>query len=147
MENNSPCIYYCYSMNNVKKNNLLSVYTYIKFSMVKVIITMNKKSGIYAKERKEKIISSHFGENWKIEYSNMSIDALYKKAIGDERKTLFCKVTPECKKFLDEMVEHNDIMKSELVESMIRKEYSKFKNNMDYKIDNLINQFVDLNEK
>lgn len=104
---------------------------------------MNNNNADYAKKRKEKVISSKLGEDWEEQYPGASIDALYNKSIGDERKTIFCKIAPEVKEMFDEICENTDTKKSEFIENMIKKAYVEYQTNMETKISDLVNQFVD----
>lgn len=77
----------------------------------------------YATQRKVRIIENALGPNWRAE-NNGSIDAIYNRIVGDDRKNIFCKVRPGVKVKLDEMVQHYDVKVSELIETLIEKEHS-----------------------
>lgn len=96
----------------------------------------------YATARKIKVIEHKLGDNWKSQYYGKSIDAIYNMVIGDMRKNLFCKIDPEIKKCLDEMVDYHDMKMSELVEKLIEEEYDRFRIVRDAKVAEMANQFT-----
>jgi len=77
----------------------------------------------YATTRKVKIIESAAGASWRERYPGKSIDAVYNTVIGDDRKNLFCKISPDHKDMLDEMVVQYDTTKAELIARMIESAY------------------------
>lgn len=95
----------------------------------------------YATERKIRIIRRQLGDDWKERNPNRSIDAIYNEVVGDIRKNLFCKIDPEIKIYLDEMVDNYDMKMGELVERLIRDEYDKYSKRKANFSDDLANQF------
>lgn len=81
----------------------------------------------YATNRKIRILEEKLGKNWKRDNPGYSIDALYNHIMGDERKNLFCKIDPNVKGQLDEMVDSYDVHMAELVERLIEAEYDRFR--------------------
>lgn len=96
----------------------------------------------YATIRKIKIIEKEFGSNWKSQHKGKSIDAVYNMIIGDTRKNLFCKIDPEIKQCLDEMVDYHDVKMAELVEKLIEEEYDRFVTMRDAKVAEMASQFT-----
>jgi len=80
----------------------------------------------YATKRKMRIIILKLGPDWQLDFPGKSVDAVYNVVIGDTRKNLFCKISPEVKKQLDEMVRYHDVKMAELVEKLVQGEYAKF---------------------
>ena len=80
----------------------------------------------YATKRKKRIIEEKLGADWETQYPGKSIDAVYNIVTGDTRKNLFCKVRPEVKSQLDEMVEYHDLKMAEMVEKLVQEEYDRF---------------------
>ncbi len=100
----------------------------------------DKKS--YATRRKIRIITRELGENWQEQHAGKSIDAIYNIVMGDNRKNLFCKINPEVKTKLDEMVETNDMQMSSLVERLVIEEYDRYKQDLDARIAHVASQFA-----
>jgi len=96
----------------------------------------------YATRRKIRIIEKELGADWENQHSGKSIDAIYNIVMGDFRKNLFCKVDPETKTKLDEMVEYNDMQMSSLVEKLVREEYDRYTHDRDARADHLASQFA-----
>lgn len=80
----------------------------------------------YATERKIRIIKEKLGPDWETYTQGKRIDAAYNELVGDSRKNLFCKLRPETKRKLDEMVRDNDTKMAEFIESLIEREYDRF---------------------
>jgi hypothetical protein len=80
----------------------------------------------YATARKLKIIESRLGADWRKNHPDVAVDAVYNRLVGDDRKTLFCKVQPGTKAKLDEMVTHYEIKMGEFIEKLIEVEYEIF---------------------
>lgn len=80
----------------------------------------------YATTRKVRIIESHAGSSWRETYQDRSIDSVYNEIVGDRRKTLFAKISPEIKDMLDQMTAHYDTSMAELIETLIQNEYDSF---------------------
>ncbi len=80
----------------------------------------------YATERKIRILEEKLGLDWKKIHSGRSVDAVYNEIMGDTRKNLFCKIRPNTKTKLDEMVDNYDVGMAELVEKLIEDEYGRF---------------------
>jgi hypothetical protein len=96
----------------------------------------------YATRRKTRIIEEQLGNDWRDKYPNKSIDAVYVIAIGDIRKNLFCKVDPDTKSKLDEMVAFHDVKMSELVEKLVKKEYDIYVDERNGRVDDIATQFA-----
>ena len=80
----------------------------------------------YATARKIRILEEKVGHDWRKRFPGRSVDSVYNQIMGDERKNLFCKINPEIKQQLDEMVDSYDVRMSELVERLIEAEYERF---------------------
>ena len=96
----------------------------------------------YATRRKKRIIEEKLGANWEAKYPDKSIDAIYNIVTGDKRKNLFCKIDPEIKARLDEMVEYHDMKMSELVEKLVCEEYDRYVTERDGRVDDIATQFA-----
>ena len=96
----------------------------------------------YATMRKMRIITKKLGPDWQEEFPGKSVDAIYNVVIGDTRKNLFCKISPEVKKQLDEMVRYHDIKMSEMVEKLVQEEYDKFVAVRDSRVDDVASHFA-----
>lgn len=101
----------------------------------------NENSVSYATNRKIKIIEEAIGPNWRERYSEHSVDAVYNIVIGDKRKNLFCKVNPDVKSKLDEMVDYYDISMAEMIERLVLGEYDDFITMREAKIEAMATQF------
>lgn len=95
----------------------------------------------YATERKKRIIAKMLGHDWKEKNPDRSIDAIYNEVVGDTRKNLFCKIDPEMKIYLDEMVDNYDMKMGELVERLILDEYEKYSKRKATYSEDLASQF------
>ena len=80
----------------------------------------------YATARKIRILNEQVGADWKDKYPNRSIDAVYNEVVGDIRKNLFCKIAPEVKEQVDELVENYDMKMAQLMERLIRAEHERW---------------------
>lgn len=80
----------------------------------------------YATARKIRILTEKVGADWKEKYPNRSIDAVYNEVVGDLRKNLFCKITPEAKKQVEELVENYDMKMAQLIEHLINSEHQRW---------------------
>ena len=80
----------------------------------------------YATERKIRILKERLGADWETKIAPKRIDRAYNELVGDQRKNLFCKLRPDCKTRLDEMVDERDMVMSEFVESLIDREWDRF---------------------
>lgn len=96
----------------------------------------------HATFRKIRIIEEKFGKDWQTDYPDKSVDAMYNLIIGDKRKNLFCKVNPETKDKLDQMVDYHGIMMSELVEKLVKEEYDRFVVVLNTKVSEMASQFA-----
>jgi len=96
----------------------------------------------YATKRKIRIIEKELGEDWKKQHPGKSIDAIYNIVMGDARKNLFCKVDPETKNQLDEMVEFHDMQMSSLVEKLVQEEYDRYTRERDARVSHIASQFA-----
>lgn len=85
----------------------------------------------YATERKIRIISEKLGDNWREHLNGRSIDSFYNELVGDTRKNLFCKLRPEVKSKLDELVDEHDMKMAEYVEILIEEAYARFETERD----------------
>ena len=96
----------------------------------------------YATQRKIKIIEEKLGSNWRELHPDASIDRVYNLINGDTRKNLFCKVNPDVKAKLDEMVVEYDVEMAHLVEQMIESAYENFQEQRTQFADKLAGQFA-----
>ena len=96
----------------------------------------------YATERKLRIIREKYGTEMNVLLENKSVDALYSEVIGDKRKNLFCKISPETKSMVDEMIEQHDITMAIFIEAIIRMEYDRFLNSETERVQYLAQQFT-----
>jgi hypothetical protein len=77
-------------------------------------------------QRKIRIIEKTFGPEWAGAYPNMAIDAVYNLAIKDDRKSLFCKIEPEKKEKLAEMLDFYDAKMGDFLGRMIDSWYERY---------------------
>jgi len=96
----------------------------------------------YATRRKKRIIEKQLGEDWQSQYPDKSIDYVYNVVTGDRRKNLFCKVSPEVKKKLDEMVGYHDMKMAELVEKLVQEEYDRYVTERDARVADVASQYA-----
>lgn len=96
----------------------------------------------YATRRKKRIIEQQLGEDWQSQHPGKSIDAVYNIVTGDVRKNLFCKVSPERKAELDEMVDAYDMKMADMVEKLIEEAYSKYASERDARVDEVASQYA-----
>jgi len=96
----------------------------------------------YATERKIRIIKEKLGPDWETYTQGKRIDAAYNELVGDSRKNLFCKLRPETKAKLDEMVRDNDTKMAEFIESLIEREYDRFTQAKTRKTEDLAARFT-----
>jgi len=96
----------------------------------------------YATGRKLRIIEENIGEDWRNLHPGKSIDAVYNMITGDSRKNLFCKIDPDIKCKLDEMVDFHDTKMAELVEKLIEEEYDRFVMMRNAKVNEMASQFA-----
>lgn len=96
----------------------------------------------YATKRKLRIIQEKLGDEWRDDYPDISIDALYNDVVGDTRKNLFCKIDSDVKDQLDEMADSYDVKMAELVERLVQEEYLKFTRNRAELVSDLASQFA-----
>jgi hypothetical protein len=80
----------------------------------------------YATQRKIRLITDRYGENWAERFPDRSIDSIFIELTGDRRKNLFCKIRPELKDKLDEMVTFRQLSMAELVEQIITEAHTRF---------------------
>jgi hypothetical protein len=76
--------------------------------------------------RKIRIIEKHFGANWREDNPGIAVDALYNRAIQDDRKPLFCKIDAMRKARLSEMIKSYNITMAELISAMIDVQYDRY---------------------
>ena len=79
----------------------------------------------YATQRKIRLIEAQYGPEWDKKFPNRSIDSIFIELTGDQRKNLFCKIKPELKDKLDEMVDFNQLNMAEMIERIIEDAYVK----------------------
>ena len=96
----------------------------------------------YATLRKKRIIEEKLGEDWQSQHPGKSVDAVYNVVTGDNRRNLFCKVKPEVKEQLDEMVEFHDMKMAELVEKLVQEEYDRYITERDARVDDVASQYA-----
>lgn len=77
-------------------------------------------------QRKIRIIEKTFGANWREQYSDMAIDAIYNLAINDDRKSLFCKIDKQRKDKLTEMLDYFDTTMGDFIGMMIDTHYETY---------------------
>lgn len=97
----------------------------------------------YATERKLKIIREQLGDDWQDKRPDQSIDAVYNDLMGDQRKTLFCKIDPAVKAHLDEMTKEHNVRIAEFLEGIIEKQYAKHMAERQRMVDTLARQYSD----
>lgn len=95
----------------------------------------------YATERKLRIIQERLGDDWRDQYPDQSIDAVFNQLVGDTRKTLFCKLDAEVKQQLDTMTKDHGVRIGEFLEGLIRKEYDRYVNNRQQLYDSVSEQY------
>lgn len=96
----------------------------------------------YATIRKIRILEERLGADWRTKHPGVSVDRLYTDTIGDVRKNLFCKISPEVKAHLDEMREHYEVDMSELIEELIEREHVGFVQRKSDYLNDLVGQFA-----
>lgn len=77
-------------------------------------------------QRKIRIIEKVFGVQWRDRFAGMAIDAIYNRAIQDDRKPLFCKVDKNRKDRLSEMLKNYNVTMAELISAMIDMHYDRY---------------------
>lgn len=80
----------------------------------------------YATERKIRLIREAHGPDWATKFPERSVDSIFIELTGDLRKNLFCKIRPELKDKLDEMVAFRELNMAELIEQIIDLAYEEF---------------------
>lgn len=80
----------------------------------------------YATNRKIRIITEQIGTDWATQYPDESIDAIYTRVVGDERKNLFCKINAATKDQLTVMSKAHRTQLAEFVEQMINAEWTRY---------------------
>ena len=95
----------------------------------------------YATERKIKIIEEKVGDNWREKFKGESIDSIYNRLVGDDRKNLFCKVSPKTKEELDEMLSDYGVTLGEFMETLIGKEFRRYQDSKSEQIQTLLKEF------
>lgn len=76
--------------------------------------------------RKIRIIEKTFGPDWRNQYPDMAIDAVYNLAIQDDRKSVFCKIDRERKDRLAEMLAYYDATMGDFIGMMIDDHYERY---------------------
>ena len=77
-------------------------------------------------QRKIRIIAKTFGDNWRDQYSDMAVDAVYNLAIQDDRKSVFCKIDKSRKEKLTEMLHYYDTTMGDFISMMIDTHYDRY---------------------
>ncbi len=80
----------------------------------------------YATDRKIRIITEKLGEDWATRCAGESIDAVYTRVTGDDRKNLFCKIPATTKYQLAAMSKVHRVTIAEFVEQMINAEWTRY---------------------
>jgi len=96
----------------------------------------------YATERKIKAIEQHHGEDWKTVIGDLSIDAAYNLLVNDNRKHLYCRISSDTKKQLDEMTDSYGVKIAHFIEVLVEKEYKNFKDKKQKEMSNMLEQFT-----
>lgn len=76
--------------------------------------------------RKLRIIEKNFGSDWRKQYTDMAIDAVYNLAINDDRKSIFCKIDKTRKDKLSEMLGHYDTTMGDFIGMLIDAQYERY---------------------
>lgn len=92
-------------------------------------------------QRKLEYLVEHFGENWQDEFDGKSVDRAYREAIGDTRKSLYCKIEDTTKKQLVELVSAHDTNISDFVEMLINTEWNKYQLRLKENAETLLREF------
>jgi hypothetical protein len=95
----------------------------------------------YATERKIKLIKEKYGENWESMFPGRSIDSIFIELTGDRRKNLFCKISPDLKNKLDEMVQFRQLSMAELIEQIILDAHGKYVEDKQTVVESLSREF------
>lgn len=95
-----------------------------------------------ATRRKIAIITKNVGPNWRELYPHRKIDSIYNEIVGDNRKNLFCKIRPETKTRLDEMVDHYGIPMSELIQRLIDDHFADFEHERNVAVEQIVQQYT-----
>ena len=103
---------------------------------------MAEKKVSYSTARKIRILTEKLGVGWQKKYPDRSIDSIYNEVVGDNRKNLFCKIDPEVKEQIDEMIVGYDVKMAELIERLIREEHVRFEQRKDQFSFDLASQFA-----
>jgi hypothetical protein len=77
-------------------------------------------------QRKIRIIEKTFGDNWRDQYPDMAIDAVYNLAIQDDRKSVFCKIDKQRKEKLTEMLHYYDTTMGDFISMMIDTHFDQY---------------------
>ncbi len=77
-------------------------------------------------QRKIRIIEKTFGPDWRDQFPEMAIDAIYNRAIDDDRKSLFCKIDKGHKDKLAEMLDAYGTTMGEFIGRMIEDYHNQF---------------------
>lgn len=96
----------------------------------------------YATNRKIRLIEAKYGPNWSEKFPGRSIDSIFVELTGDSRKNLFCKIRPDLKQKLDEMVEFSQANMAEMIEQIIEDSYEKFLANRSNATSDLSRQYT-----
>jgi len=80
----------------------------------------------YATNRKLRIITERCGYEWRDTYPDRSIDSVYNELVGDDRKTLFCKLSCDSKDKIDQMLSGYNVEVAALLEQWIDEKYKDF---------------------
>jgi hypothetical protein len=77
-------------------------------------------------QRKIRIIEKIFGLDWREQYPEKAIDAVYNLAIQDDRKSVFCKIDRNHKEKLEDMLEIYGTTMGEFISTMIDEYHTRF---------------------
>jgi len=92
-------------------------------------------------QRKLEYLTKHFGENWQNAFDGKSVDRAYREAIGDTRKSLYCKIEDKTKARLIELVAAHDTNMSDFVEMLITTEWNKYQQRLKENAETLLRAF------
>jgi hypothetical protein len=97
----------------------------------------------YATKRKIRLIEAKYGPDWVGRFPGRSIDSIFIELTGDQRKNLFCKIDPDLKEKLDEMVSFRQLSMAELIEQIIDESYLRFMRDKHAVVDGIAAEYTD----
>ncbi len=95
----------------------------------------------YATERKLRIIEAKYGPDWRSQFPDRSIDSIFIELTGDRRKNLFCKISPDLKDKLDEMVGFRQLSMAELIEQIIDEAHLRFVRDKSFVVEGITQEY------